>query len=71
MLDSQVVLHAVIPKADSTGMPTTAPRSALALHNQAALRQYEVKPKPTTRDQHLLPLINDPSIIKLSRHRFL
>jgi hypothetical protein len=70
MLHSEVVLHTIIPEADPAGMPTTAPGSALALHNQAALRQYEIKPKPTIGDQHLLPLINDPSIIELSRHRF-
>jgi hypothetical protein len=70
MLHSQVVLHTIVPEADSAGMPTTAPSSALALHDQAALRQNEIKPEPTTRYQHLLALINDPGIIELSRHRF-
>lgn len=71
MLDRQVVLHAIIPEADPTGMPTTAPRTALAFNDQAALRQHEVESKLPPRDKHLLSLKLNAGLLKLSRHLFL
>lgn len=70
MLNGQVVLHAVIAKADARSMPTACPSAALALDDHLRLDawQQEVEAELASGDELRFALVLDAGLLKLARH---